>query len=120
MSTNPQPIEVIRSYLEQLAIFPEQSNLGQQYAFKELEALYPIQISYMVCKGVDPKTQKEFASINCEFDFDGHHFDFHGGTPDVTNILARIDYRALSLRNAGTPGFGKADLVEAYLEMLKP
>lgn len=38
--------------------------------------------------------------------------------PQVLSRLAGLDFVSLSQRNAGTPGFGKADLVEAYLEAL--
>lgn len=38
--------------------------------------------------------------------------------PQVLKRLAGLDFVALSQRNAGTPGFGKADLVEAYLDVV--
>lgn len=36
-------------------------------------------------------------------------------SPQALDRLASLDFVALSRRNTGTPGFGKADLVEAYL-----
>ncbi len=39
--------------------------------------------------------------------------------PQVLDRLARLDFVALSQRNTGTPGFGKADLVEAYLDAVE-
>lgn len=35
-------------------------------------------------------------------------------TPQALAVLRELDYQALSHRNTGTPGFGKADLVQAY------
>lgn len=39
--------------------------------------------------------------------------------PQVLDRLARLDFVGLSQRNTGTPGFGKADLVEAYMEIVE-
>ena len=35
-------------------------------------------------------------------------------TPQALAVLRGLDFQALSHRNTGTPGFGKADLVHAY------
>ena len=36
-------------------------------------------------------------------------------TPEALAVLKALDFEALSKANTGTPGFGKADLVQAYL-----
>jgi hypothetical protein len=41
-------------------------------------------------------------------------------SPQALARLRGLDYVALSQRNTGTPGFGKADLVDAYEAAAKP
>ncbi len=39
---------------------------------------------------------------------------FKAKTPEVLQRLLNLDFEALSLLNTSTPGFGKADIVNAY------
>ena len=41
-------------------------------------------------------------------------------TPEALALLRSIDYQALARRNSGTLGFGKADLVQAYVALKDP
>lgn len=39
---------------------------------------------------------------------------FKAHSPKILNQLLKLDYETLSKKNISTPGFGKADVIEAY------
>lgn len=82
---------------------------------KEAEKFFDYEWDFCVVRqGYHDYTKKYFSAEEC--DRKKQYIFFKAKNEEVLERLMSLDFEALSLKNTSTPGFGKADVVEAYIQ----
>lgn len=91
----------------------EDFKIYQYNRTKEAEKFFDYDWDFCVVRqGYHDYTQKYFSADEC--DRKKQFIFFKAKNEEILNRLMSLDFEALSLKNTSTPGFGKADVVEAY------
>ena len=90
----------------------------ERHRTTEAEKFFDVDWDFAVPRqGYQDYTFKAFHKDECDRKKQWIFFKAH--SEDALERLLALDFQKLSLLNTGIPGFGKADVVEAYLRFLR-